>query len=86
MNTYVADVPGPLPLQFRGWAVLEEFPVVPLMGNVSVGVGALSYAAQFNMMAVADRDLCPDLEIFVEGTRRSLGTLANAVVVGAFRR
>jgi hypothetical protein len=55
------------------------------MGNVSVGVSALSYAAQFNMMAVADRDLCPDLEIFVEGTRRSWGTPANSVVVGAFR-
>jgi hypothetical protein len=37
-------------------------------------------------MAVADKDLCPDLEIFIEGMRRSLGTLANSVAAaGAFR-
>lgn len=85
MSTYVANVAGPrLSLHFAGAPVLEVFPVVPLMGNVSVGVGALSYAAQFNMMAVADRDLCPDLEIFVEGMRRSLGTPTNSAVVGGF--
>jgi hypothetical protein len=85
MSTYVANVAGPrLSLHFAGAPVLEVFPVVPLMGNISVGVGALSYAAQFNMMAVADRDLCPDLEIFVEGMRRSLGTPTNSAVVGGF--
>jgi diacylglycerol O-acyltransferase / wax synthase len=53
MSTYVANVAGPrLSLHFAGAPVLEVFPVVPLMGNVSVGVGALSYAAQFNMTAV----------------------------------
>jgi diacylglycerol O-acyltransferase / wax synthase len=81
MNTYVANVPGPpMPLYFAGAPVLEVFPVVPLMGNVSVGVGALSYSAQFGMTAVADRDLCPDLGTFVEGMRRSLGTLESSVV------
>jgi WS/DGAT C-terminal domain len=64
MNTYVADVAGlRLSLHFAGAPVLEVFPVMPLMGNISTGVGALSYAAQFNLMAVADKDLCPDLEI-----------------------
>jgi diacylglycerol O-acyltransferase len=86
MNTYVANVPGPqMLLHFVGAPVLEVFPVVPLMGNVSVGVGALSYSAQFNMTAVADRDLCPDLESFVDGMRGSLGALTNSVAVGASR-
>ena len=40
MSTYVANVAGPrLSLHFAGAPVLEVFPVVPLMGNVSVGVG-----------------------------------------------
>ncbi len=80
MNTYAANVPGPpVPLYFAGAPVLEVFPVVPLLGNLSVGVGALSYAGQFNLTAVADRELCPDLEVFAEGARRSLKALADSV-------
>jgi hypothetical protein len=68
MNTYAANVPGPpVPLYFAAAPVLEVFQVVPILGNVSLGVGALSYAGQFNITAVADRELCPDLEVFVHG-------------------
>jgi diacylglycerol O-acyltransferase / wax synthase len=82
MNTYAANVPGPpVPLYFAGAPLLEVFPVVPIMGNVSVGVGALSYAGQFNITAVADREACPDLEVFAEGMRRSLAALAASVHV-----
>ena len=81
MNTYVANVPGPpIPLYFAGAPVLEVFPVVPIMANVSLGLGALSYAGQFNLTAVADRELCPDLEVFVQGVRRSLDALAASVL------
>jgi diacylglycerol O-acyltransferase / wax synthase len=80
MNTYAANVPGPpVPLYLAGAPLLEVFPVVPIMANVSVGVGALSYAGQFNITAVADRELCPDLEVFAEGVRRSLDVLADPV-------
>jgi WS/DGAT/MGAT family acyltransferase len=84
MNTYAANVPGPpVPLYFAGARLLEVFPVVPIMANVSVGVGALSYAGQFNLTAVADRELCPDLEVLAEGMRRSLDALADRVRVPA---
>jgi diacylglycerol O-acyltransferase len=80
MSTYAANVPGPpVPLYFAGARLLEVFPVVPLLGNISVGVGALSYAGQFNITAVADRDICPDLEVFVQGVRHSLDALADVV-------
>jgi diacylglycerol O-acyltransferase / wax synthase len=86
MNTYAANVPGPpVPLYFAGARVLEVFPVVPLLGNISVGVGALSYAGQFNLTAVADREACPDLEVFVKGMRSSLDALTDAVHVPALR-
>jgi diacylglycerol O-acyltransferase / wax synthase len=86
MSTYAANVPGPpVPLYFAGAPLLEVFPVVPLLGNISVGVGALSYAGQFNLTAVADRDTCPDLEVFVNGVRRSLDALADRVRVPASR-
>jgi hypothetical protein len=79
MNTYAANVPGPpLPLYFAGTRLLELFPIVPITGNVSIGIGALSYAGQFNVTAVADRDLVPDIGKFTEGMRRSLNILEAA--------
>jgi diacylglycerol O-acyltransferase len=80
MNAYVANVPGPpIPLYFAGAPLLEIFPVVPITANISIGVGALSYAGQFNLTVVADRDLCPDLEVFVAGIQRSLEALDRSV-------
>jgi hypothetical protein len=80
MNAYVANVPGPpIPLYFARAALLEIFPIVPITANISIGVGALSYAGQFNVTVVADRDLCPDLEVFVAGLQRSLHGLERSV-------
>ena len=85
MNAYIANVPGPsAPLYFAGAPVLELFPVVPITANVSIGVGALSYASQLNITVVADRDLCPDLSIFVDGVQHALDALGHSVVGRAF--
>ena len=76
MTTYAANVPGPpVPVYLAGARVLELFPIVPILGNISIGVGALSYAGQFNITVVADRELCPDLDVFVDGMRGSLAAL-----------
>jgi WS/DGAT/MGAT family acyltransferase len=84
MNAYVANVPGPpLPMYFVGAPVLELFPVVPITGNIPIGIGALSYAGQFNITVVADRDTCPDAEVFVDGVKRSLDALERSVPVSA---
>ena len=84
MNAYVANVPGPpIPLYFAGAPLLEFFPIVPITANVSIGVGALSYARQFNLAVVADRDLCPDIEAFVAGVHRSLEALERSVALRA---
>ena len=48
--------------------------MAPLLGNLTLGVGALSYAGQFTVMAVGDRVLLPDLDVFtaaVDTTLRS---------------
>ena len=75
-NAYVANVPGPAePLYFAGSMVETAFPIVPIMGNLTIGVGAMSYAGQFNVTVVADHDTCPDVETFVGGLRRSLDEL-----------
>jgi WS/DGAT/MGAT family acyltransferase len=81
MNAYVANVPGPpMPLYLAGARVRELFPLVPLIGNVTLGVGALSYAGRLSITAVADREACPDLDDFVDGVQRSLRALAEPLV------
>jgi diacylglycerol O-acyltransferase / wax synthase len=78
VNVTITNVPGPsVPLYFAGAPLLEVFPVVPISGNLTLGVGALSYAGQFNITAVADRDACPDVEVFANGVRESLRTLTG---------
>jgi hypothetical protein len=78
MNVYLANIPGPpVPLYLAGAPLAEVFPVVPILGNVSLGIGALSYAGQFNITVVADRDSCPDAGVFVAGLRASLDELSQ---------
>jgi WS/DGAT/MGAT family acyltransferase len=76
LNVTSADVPGPpLPLYLAGARVLEAFPLLPLIWKVSLGVGAMSYAGQFNVMAVADRATCPDLDVLAAGMGEELHAL-----------
>jgi WS/DGAT/MGAT family acyltransferase len=80
VNTYVANVPGPPErLRIAGAPLLELFPMVPLIGNVTLGIGALSYAGQFTITIVADADACPDIDVFTEGLRTALTAFGPAV-------
>jgi WS/DGAT/MGAT family acyltransferase len=79
VNVYVANVPGPpVPLYLAGVPLRQVFAVVPIMGNMGLGVGVLSYAGQLNFTTIADRDGFPDLDAFVAGMRRSLAELHAA--------
>jgi WS/DGAT/MGAT family acyltransferase len=86
VNVTSADIPGPRePLYFAGAPLLEVFPLVQLLGTVSLAVGAMSYAGQFNIMVVADRDSYPDLDVFVAGVQDELRAFAlqsGAAVLG----
>lgn len=76
VNVTTASIPGPtVPLYLTGARVLEVFPVLPLIANEPLGVGALSYAGAFNIGIVADRDAYPDLDVFVAGAREELRRL-----------
>ena len=75
-NTYVADLPGPpIPLHLAGARLREVFPVVPLTGNITVGVGAMSYAGALALAVVADLDTCSDLHVFEEAVATSMAAL-----------
>ncbi len=53
------------------------FPLLNLIGNVSLGVGAVSYAGQFTIMAVGDGDTYPDLDVFAVGASDELSALVG---------
>jgi diacylglycerol O-acyltransferase len=82
VNLSVSNVPGPpVPLYLAGARLLEVFPVVPTIGNITLAVGVLSYAGQLNLTAVADRDGCADVEVFAQGVQAALDELAQSVTV-----
>jgi WS/DGAT/MGAT family acyltransferase len=77
VNVTTADVPGPqIPLYLAGAEVLEVFPVIPLIGRVSLGIGAMSYSDQFNIGIVADADAYSDIDVLTEAMRRDFDALA----------
>lgn len=83
INVETADLAGPAePLFFAGAQLLEVFPLVNLVGNVSLGVGAVSYAGQFTIMAVGDGDAYPDLDTFADGARAEFRDLAASLGAG----
>ena len=84
VNLVVTNAPGPaVPLYLAGAQLLELFPMMPVMGNLTLVVAVLSYAGQLNLTAVADRDGCPDLEIFTEGVHTALDDLARPALAPA---
>ena len=83
VNLVVSNVPGPpVPLYLADARLLEVFPMMPPMGNLTLVVAVLSYAGQLNLTA-ADRDGCPDVEVFAQGVRSSLEDFARSVLVPA---
>ena len=55
--------------------MLELFQVGVIQGNVTLGVGVLSYAGQLNFDLVSDADATPDAAIFAAGLTDALHQL-----------
>jgi WS/DGAT/MGAT family acyltransferase len=71
VNVVVTNVPGPpMPLYTLGARLLELSPFVPLGGNLTVGIAAMSYDGVLAIGITADRELCPDLDVLVAGIQR----------------
>jgi diacylglycerol O-acyltransferase / wax synthase len=79
VNVVSADLQGPqTPLYIAGAPLIEVFPLLNLVGKESLGVGALSYAGQFNMMAVGDADAYTDIDVFAASARDDLRVLVES--------
>jgi WS/DGAT/MGAT family acyltransferase len=68
VNLVVTNIPGPTaPLYALGAELLEAFPMVPLAGNLSLGVAVLSYCNALTLGITADTRACPDVDVFAAG-------------------
>ena len=76
VNLVVTNVPGPdFPLYLLGARLLEVVPLVPLGGNLSVSVAALSYNGLFTVGVLADLDTCSDADVLAAGIQRCFAQL-----------
>jgi diacylglycerol O-acyltransferase len=78
VNLLVSNLPGPpAPLYFAGARVREIFQIGVVQGNISVSIGALSYAGQLSFDIVGDCDATPDLAVFAGGVPDALEQLGH---------
>lgn len=79
VNFVESNVAGPdRVLRLMGAPILRVVPVGSLVGNLTVGVLALSYAGCLTVAVQADADRCPDLPMMIEAMRREVGQLVPA--------
>jgi hypothetical protein len=77
-NTYVANVPGPQrPLYLLGAEMLQLYIQPPLMPNLGLTIGLMSYNGQACWGFNADSAMVPDLASFVSIVDRSFHRLAE---------
>ncbi len=81
-NMIVTNVPGPpFPLYLLGAELQGIYPQAPLIDNLGLVVGLLSYNGRVCWGFNADQDRVPDLSEFVAGVHRSFDQLADAAGV-----
>lgn len=83
-NLVVTNVPGPpTPLYVLGAEMTEAVAFVPIAGNLSLGVAALSYGGALTLGVLADRAACPDLDQFAKGVELGAAELLEAARTAA---
>ncbi len=80
INLLVSNLPGPAsPLCLAGARIREMYQIGIVQGNVTVSVGALSYAGQLNIAVVGDPEAVPDLAVVAAGMADTLEQLGAGV-------
>jgi diacylglycerol O-acyltransferase len=82
MNTIVTNVPGPaFPLYLLGARLQQMMPFAPLLENLGLSIGALTYDGKLCWGLSADADRLPDLPDFRAAIERAFEDLAEAAGV-----
>lgn len=82
VNLVVTNVPGPPDtIYVGGAAMLDVIPIVPLTGNVTVGIAVLSYDGTVTIGIDTDDAALPDVAVLVDGIEAALDELLAASAV-----
>lgn len=78
-NLTVTNVPGPqFPLYLGGAPMQRTYPVVPLWQHHGLGIALFSYLGTIHWGIIADWDLVPDPEAFIECVHAAVAELVEA--------
>ena len=78
IDLVVTNVPGPAqPLYFLGAELRESVPIVPLAGNLTVGIAVLSYHRQLTIGVFGDAGHAHDVERLTRALRSELSAFAT---------
>ena len=76
-NMVITNVPGPqVPLYLLGSRMQAAHPLLPLLGQLGLGIAIFSYAGSLSWGFAADWNLVPDLHELVEATEEAFEELA----------
>lgn len=79
VNLVVTNVPGPSStIYVGGAAMLDAVPIVPLTGNVTVGIAVLSYAGTVTLGIDTDEAAVGDVEALIQGLEAGFDELSSA--------
>lgn len=79
VHLFVTNVRGPTDrLAMTGVPVRRVVPIVPLTGNVPIGLGVISWADRLVLGIRTCPDRVPDVEVFANGVDRAMDTLVTA--------
>jgi diacylglycerol O-acyltransferase / wax synthase len=83
VNVLATNLPGPqFPLFVAGARLLDAFAIPPIAGNVTASFAALSYDAGFDVSVLADASAWPDLDVLIDGMRRTWVGLSRSISGG----
>jgi len=78
INLVESNVTGPTePLRLLGSPIADVVPIGTLVGNLTVGVLAMSYAGRLTIAVQADARHCPDLPVMIAAMQRECRELSR---------
>jgi len=83
INFVESNVAGPTaPLRLLGTTIVDVIPIGTVVGNITLGFLALSYAGRLTIAVQADADRYPDLPILLTAMRRDAERLGLTALIG----
>jgi WS/DGAT/MGAT family acyltransferase len=83
-NTLVTNIPGPqITLYQMGAKMLANYPIVPMLEEMGLGIGVMSYNGNMFWGVTVDKDIVPDVAEFTAALAKSVDAVERAAQAAA---